>query len=117
VERARALGATDDGAPVDAAVVTAHGGVDAALARLEPGGTILVFAAPAGKVPFTLDAVYRKELRLVGSRSASPPWFDAAIAVLPELSLPEVTVLPLERFSDGVELYRTGEAAKVVLVP
>ena len=35
---------TADGA-VDAAVVTAHGGLNDALVRVEPGGTLLVFAA------------------------------------------------------------------------
>ncbi|HEY0417139.1 MAG TPA: alcohol dehydrogenase catalytic domain-containing protein [Gaiellaceae bacterium] len=116
--RAAALGAgRDDGASVDAAVVTAHGGVNAALRRLEPGGTLVVFAAPDGDVPVTLDAVYRKELRVVGSRSASPRWFEAALAVLPELDLPRVTALPLERFRAGVELYRRGEVEKVVFTP
>ena len=38
----------------------------------EPGGTLLVFAAPDEHVPTTLDAVYRKELHVVGSRSATP---------------------------------------------
>jgi threonine dehydrogenase-like Zn-dependent dehydrogenase len=117
LERARALGAVVDDAAVDAAVVTAHAGIDEALARLEPGGTLLVFAAPAGEVAVDLDAVYRKELRLVGSRSASPASFAEALALLPELVLPEVTVLPLERFAEGVELYRSGAAGKVVLVP
>ncbi len=76
-----------------------------------------MFAAPPGAVPLTLDVVYRHELRVVGSRSASPAWFEEAIRVLPEIELPEVTPLPLDRFREGVELYRRGAAAKVVFTP
>jgi len=115
--QAAALGAVHDDGAVDAAVATSAAGVNDALARLEPGGTLLVFAAPAGLVPTALEAVYRKELQVVGSRSASPETFAAAAALLPELSLPEPTVLPLERFAEGVDLYRRGDALKVVFAP
>ncbi|HEY6961512.1 MAG TPA: alcohol dehydrogenase catalytic domain-containing protein [Gaiellaceae bacterium] len=116
--QAHLLGAdVDDHVPVSAAVVTAHGGINDALHRLEPGGTLLVFAAPDEDVPVSLDAVYRKELQVVGSRSASPAYFRAAVELLPTLVLPEVTTLPLERFLEGVELYRRGDALKVVFTP
>ncbi|HEY3764405.1 MAG TPA: alcohol dehydrogenase catalytic domain-containing protein [Gaiellales bacterium] len=116
--QAHLLGAElDDDDPVDAAVVTAHGGMNEALHRLEPGGTLLVFAAPEQDVPVALDAVYRKELHVVGSRSASPAYFRAAVDLLPTLVLPQVTTMPLERFLEGVELYRTGDALKVVFTP
>jgi threonine dehydrogenase-like Zn-dependent dehydrogenase len=105
---------SDDGGPVAGAILTAHGGVGEALARLEPGGTLLVFAEPD---PVSLDAVYRNELHLVGSRSATPEFFARAIELLPELSLPPLTTLPLERFAEGVELYRRGDALKVVFTP
>jgi L-iditol 2-dehydrogenase len=109
--------ATDDTDAVDAAVLTAHAGVNDGLHRLQPGGTLLVFAAPDEDVPTTLDAVYRKELHVVGSRSASPAYFRDAVELLPTLVLPEVTTLPLDRFLEGVELYRRGEALKVVFTP
>ncbi|MGZ4335156.1 MAG: zinc-dependent alcohol dehydrogenase [Gaiellaceae bacterium] len=116
--QAHRLGAdVEDGDPVGAAVVTAHGGVNEALARLTPGGTLLVFAAPAEPVPVDLDAIYRREAQVVGSRSASPVQFEAAAGLLPTLELPELTALPLERFAEGVELYRRGEALKVVFTP
>jgi len=118
VEGATRLGArADEGGPVDAGVVTAHGGLNDALARVEPGGTVLVFAAPSEDVPVSVDTVYRRELHVVGSRSATPAHFDAAVELLPELDLPEVTTLPLERFVEGVELYRRGDALKVVFTP
>ena len=78
---------------------------------------MLVFAAPDEDVPVSLDAVYRKELHVVGSRSASPAFFRSAVDLLPTLVLPEVTTLPLERFLEGVELYRRGDALKVVFTP
>jgi len=111
------LGASSDDDPVDAAVLTAHAGIDDGLHRLRPGGTLLVFAAPEESVPTSLDAIYRKELRVVGSRSASPAYFRAAVELLPLLVLPEVTTLPLERFLEGVDLYRRGDALKVVFTP
>ena len=115
---AHMLGASvDDTDSVDAAVVSAHAGVNDALHRLQPGGTLLVFAAPEEDVPTTLDAVYRKELHVVGSRSASPAYFRAAVDLLPTLVLPEVTTLPIDRFLEGVELYRRGDALKVVFTP
>jgi L-iditol 2-dehydrogenase len=117
LEGAERLGARVDGGPVRAAVVTAAAGLNDALPRVEPGGTVLVFAAPPEDVPVSLDTVYRRELQLMGSRSASPAHFAAAVAVVSELELPEVTTLPLERFAEGVELYRRGEALKVVFTP
>ncbi|MGH3003878.1 MAG: zinc-dependent alcohol dehydrogenase [Gaiellaceae bacterium] len=114
---ARGLGAEVDDDPVSSGVLTAHSGADDALHRLEPGGTLLVFAARDRPVPAALDAVYRNELRVVGSRSASPAYFRDAVALLPSLVLPPVTTLPLERFAEGVDMYRSGKALKVVFTP
>jgi threonine dehydrogenase-like Zn-dependent dehydrogenase len=111
------LGSVADGSLAAAAVVTAPAGLNDALASVAPGGTVLVFAAPAERVPFALDTVYRRELHVVGSRSATLESFKAAITLLPELDLPAAEVLPLERFAEGVELYRRGDALKVVFTP
>jgi L-iditol 2-dehydrogenase len=100
--------------PVDAAVLCAPGGATEAADALAPGGTLLVFAPSA---PLALDAVYRRELTVVGSRSATPLHMRDAVALLPELDLPAPTVLPLERFAEGLERYRSGEALKVVFTP
>ena len=40
-----------------------------------------------------------------------------ALALLPSLDVPEPTVLPLDRFDEGLELYRSGRALKVVFTP
>ncbi len=100
--------------PVDAAVLCAPGGSTEAAAHVAPGGTVLVFA-DAG--PLELGAVYRDELHVVGSRSGTPHHLREAIALLPELDVPEPEVLPLERFADGLERYRSGAALKIVFTP
>ncbi len=99
------------GVQVDALVLCAPA---APLDALAPGGTVLVFAN-AGSID--LDEVYRRELTLVGSRSATPATMREAAALLPELELPVPTVLPLARFAEGLELYRGGGALKVVFTP
>jgi len=104
----------DPGGPVDAAVLTAPGGATEAADALVPAGTLLVFAASA---PLELDCVYRRELTVLGSRSATPRHMREAISLLPELDLPEPTVLQLERFQEGLELYRRGDTLKVVFTP
>jgi L-iditol 2-dehydrogenase len=106
-------GPAPDG-PVRAAVLCAPGGAETALEYLEPGGALLVFA-DAGPMP--TDALYRRELTVFGLRSATPRHMETASALLPELDLPEPTVLPLERFDEGLELYRRGVALKVVFTP
>jgi len=109
----RRAGRSPDGA-VDAAVICARGGAEAAVDAVEPGGTILVFA-DAGAIPAA--AVYRRELAVIGSRSATPDYMRQAVAMLPELDLPGPAVLPLERFREGLELYRRGDTLKVVFRP
>ena len=106
-------GRAPDG-PVDAAVICAQGAAGAAVDAVEPGGTVLVFA-DAGPIPGAV--VYRRELTVVGSRSGTPATMREAAALLPQLDLPEPTVLPLERFAEGLELFRSREALKVVFVP
>jgi L-iditol 2-dehydrogenase len=109
----RRAGRTPDG-PVDAVVVCANGGLDTALDAVSPGGTVLVFA-DAGAL--STDAVYRRELTVVGSRSATPGSMHAAAALLPSLDIPEPLLLPLERFDEGLDLFLRREALKVVFVP
>ena len=106
-------GRSPDG-PVDAAVICAQGGAETAIEWVEPGGTILVFA-DAGAIPAA--PIYRRELTLVGSRSGTPATMREAARLLPELELPEPTVLPLERFAEGLELFRSRQALKVVFAP
>ena len=106
-------GRTPDG-PVDAAVVCARGAGAAALDVVEPGGTVLLFA-DAGSLP--ADTVYRRELTVVGSRSATPSGMREAATLLSTLDLPPPVVLPLERFAEGLELFTSRRALKVVFTP
>lgn len=117
LELARRYGAREPDGSVDAVVLCAHAGLDAGLAALEPGGTLLVFSWLTEPAPLDLEAVLRRELSIIGSCSATPAAMRGAIAVLPELDpIPTVT-LPLERFAEGVDLYRRHEAVKVVYAP
>jgi L-iditol 2-dehydrogenase len=109
----RRAGRAPDG-PVDAVVVCARGGGADALDLVEPGGTVLVFV-DAGELPG--DVVYRRELSVVGSRSATPDSMRAAAALLPELDVPEPVVLPLARFAEGLDLFLRREALKIVFTP
>ncbi|HET9938210.1 MAG TPA: alcohol dehydrogenase catalytic domain-containing protein [Gaiella sp.] len=109
----RRTGPAPDG-PVDAAVLCGRGGVETAFAHVAPGGTVLVFT-DAGPIPAA--DVYRRELTLVGTRSASPPSMAEAAALLDDLDVPEPVVLPLDRFADGLELFRRRDALKVVFTP
>ena len=109
--RSERLCAPEPRGPVEAAVLCAPAD---ATAWVAPGGMLLVFA-PGGTVD--LDAVYRRELTVRGSRSATPAAMEAAAALLPQLDLPEPVVLPLERFTEGLDLYARGDALKVVFTP
>jgi L-iditol 2-dehydrogenase len=109
----RRAGRAPDG-PVDAVVLSGGGGATSELEAVAPGGTVLVFA-DAGAIPAT--AVYRQELTLLGVRSATPAYMREALALLHDLDVPEPVVLPLERFTDGLELFRRRDALKVVFTP
>jgi L-iditol 2-dehydrogenase len=117
LELALGYGAEPADGPVDAAVLCAHAGLGGALAALEPGGTLLVFSWLTDPAALDFEQLLRRELTLVGSCSATPAAMRDAVSLLPELDpIPTVT-LPLQRFADGLELYRSHEAVKVVFTP
>jgi L-iditol 2-dehydrogenase len=109
----RRAGRAPDG-PVDAVVLSGSGGVATALEVVAPGGTVLVFA-DAGEIPAA--TVYRRELTVLGARSATPAYMREALALLHDLDVPEPVVLPLERFAEGLELFLRRDALKVVFTP
>jgi L-iditol 2-dehydrogenase len=117
LELAHAFGALPTDGPAEAAVLCAHAGLDDALLGLEPGGTLLVFSWLTDAAPVDLEAVLRRELTIVGSCSATPAAMEEAVELLPRLDpIPAVT-LPLDRFAEGLDLYRRHEAVKVVFTP
>ena len=95
-------------------MIAGRGGVETAVDAVRPGGTVLVFADTAA-IPGA--RVYRDELTIVGVRSAAPHLMEEAVGMLSRLELPEPTVLPLERFQDGLDLFRRRDALKVVFRP
>ena len=117
LDLALGYGASPADGPVDAAVLCAHGGLDGALAALVPGGTLLVFSWLTDPPPVDFEALLRRELSLVGSCSATPAAMRDAVALLPELEPVPTVTLPFERFAEGLELYRSHEAVKVVFTP
>jgi L-iditol 2-dehydrogenase len=100
--------------PVASVVVCAPGAGQDALEAVEPGGTVVVFADPG---PLDLGALYRQELTVTGSRSATPRHLEEALRILPLLDLPEPSVWPLEEFQSGLNAYVSGAVLKVVFTP
>ena len=101
--------------PVDAAVLCGRGGVETALDAVVPGGTVLVFA-DAGPIPAARRVPAANSRSWAPARRRRAPMPDA-VALLDELEVPEPVVLPLERFGDGLELFRARDVLKVVFTP
>jgi threonine dehydrogenase-like Zn-dependent dehydrogenase len=99
---------------VASVVVCAPGAGADALSAVEPGGSVLLFV-DAGAL--ASGNVYRGEITVTGSRSATRRHMEEAVALLPDLDLPEPLVLPLDRFDEGLAAYRNREALKVVFRP
>jgi L-iditol 2-dehydrogenase len=99
---------------VASVVVCARGAGADALSAVEPGGSVLLFA-DAG----ALDSgeIYRREIAVTGSRSATRRHMEEAVGLLRQLDLPQPLVLPLDRFDEGLAAYRSREALKVVFLP
>jgi L-iditol 2-dehydrogenase len=114
---AREYGAGGENGSVNAAVLCAHAGVDDVLTALEPGGTLLVFSWMVDPARVDLETVLRRELSIIASCSATPAAMREAVALLPELDPIPTTTLPLERFAEGLDIYRRREAVKVVFTP
>jgi len=120
---ARALGAqpwVPDGAePPHVAVVTAPGALTDVVASMAPGGVVVVFAGPREPVALDLDAVYRRELTLLGVRSGSPAHLRRALHLLASGNLPlswfQPEVVALEGLPDAARRYVSGEVLKVVV--
>jgi L-iditol 2-dehydrogenase len=110
---------------VDVALVAsgAAAAIDAAFAAVAPGGVLCLYATPSPGRPLTLDAVslYRREVDVIASYSAGPQDMLDAFALLRSGAvdpLPWVTHrLPLEETGRALELVRTGEAIKVLVMP
>ncbi|MBU2600786.1 MAG: alcohol dehydrogenase catalytic domain-containing protein [Actinobacteria bacterium] len=117
---ARAAG---EGDLADVAVVTAPATLGEVVARMAPGGVVVVFAAGdrVAGADFDLDTFYRSELTLVGVRSGSPGHLRWALALLAGGRLPldwfHPEVATMEGLADAALRYARGETLKVVMRP
>ena len=123
---AESLGAEHHGNElVDVAIVCTPStdAIAAAAEALAPGGTLCLYAPPAPDAPPALDGteLFMRELTVTASYSAGPADMRAALELLADGQLdPEPLIthrLPLEQTARALELQRTGEALKAVVVP
>jgi L-iditol 2-dehydrogenase len=126
LERALALGAERHGNELVDVVFLATGAPAAladGFAAVAPGGMLCLYAPPGPGRALDLDglSLYRREVDVVASYSAGPADMLAAFELLASGAvdpLPFVTHrLPLEETGRALELARTGEAVKVLVLP
>jgi L-iditol 2-dehydrogenase len=126
LERALALGADRHGNELVDLVFLATGAPAAladGFAAVAPGGVLCLYAPPGPGRALDLDglALYRREVDVVASYSAGPADMRAALALLSDGRvdpLPFVTHrLPLEQTGRALELVRSGEAVKALVLP
>lgn len=92
-----------------------------ALDAVRDGGSIIPFGVKPGMMPqLDLWQMYRREISLVTSYSATPDGLSRAIALLakPGFEL-ETTIsheLPLEGAAEGFELLHQAQASKIVII-
>ncbi len=117
------VGEASRGLGVDAVFDTVGGAgpLAQALARIRPGGTVVLFAHAADGEPagFELNPFFKAEARLVATYSGGLDEQRRIAALLAAGRLDPTSLvthrLPLERFAEGVELARSRRALKVLL--
>jgi len=120
---AEGLGARPAGRePVQVAFVTAAAALPEVVRLMAPGGVVVVFAAAGvSAAQLDLDAVYRRELTLVGVRSGSPGHLLRALDLLAggrlHLDWLQPDVVALDGLPAAVGRYLRGETLKVVACP
>jgi L-iditol 2-dehydrogenase len=126
LERAVALGARRHGdEPVDVAMVctTKPAAIAAGFDAVAPGGVLCLYAPPDPGQPLDLDGhrLYVGEVDVCASYSAGPRDMRAALELIAGGRvdpLPLVTHrLPLAETGRALELARTGEAVKALVLP
>jgi L-iditol 2-dehydrogenase len=126
LERALALGAERHGNElVDVAIVCTPKpeAIAAAFAAVAPGGVLCLYAPPLPGEPLGLDgrALYVCEIDVCASYSAGPADMRAALALVATGRvdpLPFVTHrLGLDEVGRGLDLARSGEAIKALILP
>jgi L-iditol 2-dehydrogenase len=120
-EPAADLHSLTDGRGADLVILTVINEVilRRALATVREGGTILLFGAKPGIIPLEPFELWRREVNLISSYSATPDGLRRALALLqrPGWAL-ESTIshrLPLAQGAEGFALLHAGLASKVVI--
>jgi 2-desacetyl-2-hydroxyethyl bacteriochlorophyllide A dehydrogenase len=95
--------------------------IDDGLTRVRTGGTYLQFgvAGEDAEATFSPFDVYNREIDIIGSMAVHHS-FGPAVGLLAagvDLSPLVSDVLPLDRFDDAVELFRSGGARKIQVAP
>lgn len=126
LELAQAHGAERHGSElVDVAMVCTPkpDAITGAAAALAPGGTLCMYAPPAPDAPPPLDgtALFLRELTVTASYSAGPADMRAAFELIASGQIDPLPLvshrLGLDETGRALDLQRSGEALKVVVVP
>lgn len=117
-----ALRDVTQGRGVDAVILTVwtQATLDLALRAVRDGGTLLVFGAkPDAAFPIDGWELWRREINLITSYSATPDLFPRALAILRRsrytLETTVSHVFPLERGPEAFQIAHQGLASKVVI--
>ncbi|MBO0808992.1 MAG: zinc-dependent alcohol dehydrogenase family protein [Actinobacteria bacterium] len=92
------------------------------IGRVRPGGTFLQFgvASPAARVAIDPYRIYNKEITITGSMAVLHSFERAAEMFAAGVLDPDVFIshrLPLERYADALEMFRTGQGRKIQVLP
>jgi L-iditol 2-dehydrogenase len=109
------------GADVVILTVTTPATLSLAMDLLRDGGTLIPFGVkPGPAIALDMWSLYRREISLVTSYSATPQGLGEAMTLLSgpgfELERTITTTVPLERAAQGFALLHSGKASKVVIV-
>jgi L-iditol 2-dehydrogenase len=126
MELAQAYGAERHGnEPVDVAIVCTPkpDAIAAAADALAPGGTLCMYAPPAPDAPPPLDGttLFLRELTVTASYSAGPADMRGAFELIASGEIDPMPLvshrLGLQDTAQALELQRSGDALKVVVLP
>jgi L-iditol 2-dehydrogenase len=121
-EVAEGARAATNGRGADVVILTVlnEATLNLAMAAVRDGGAIVLFGVkPGARLPFDFWQLWRREINLVSSYSATPDLLPRAMAILQRAAYPLETtvshVLPLDEAPEGFRLSYEGQASKVVI--
>ena len=92
------------------------------IGRVRPGGTFLQFGvtSPDARVTIEPYRIYNKEITITGSMAVLHSFERAAEMFAGGVLDPEIFIshrMPLERYADALELFRSGQGRKIQVLP